>query len=392
MTFRRLISLIPYSLSLRAMRHFAIPTLVIVAALAIRVGYAAWVEPAVGPTGGTPPPPINTSGFVQTKTGGLNIATTSGQVGIGTTNPGTVKLFISSGASPALRVDSSAESIFSNSDSYLYIQPIYGGDAIGYVRLGAWDNAGAFQGSRPLAFQPAGGNVGIGTTNPTYRLDVNGGMRANFLQDNQAGWYVDADVTSVMNSIDLRGSLMMQAGQIISSTGRLHIQAAENLFLNPWAGASTVYVGGGGGPGNLYATGNINASSFTGRDATFVYNNGTHVLRNDGGSVYLWPWGTGAASSNIVLGGGVGGIGLNATGPIYEMSGNRVCTAANGLCGGVATPNRAWITRPSRVSSICTAGGGCPFGWTEYYTTCFVDDRLSGGVDDLRLYSCYRAF
>src|SRR3989344_7486715 len=80
------------------LRYFAIPTLVIVAALAIRVGYAAWVEPAVGPTGGTPPPPINTSGFVQTKTGGLNIATTSGQVGIGTTNPGTVPLFISSGA------------------------------------------------------------------------------------------------------------------------------------------------------------------------------------------------------------------------------------------------------------------------------------------------------
>src|SRR3989344_737910 len=70
------------------LRHFAIPTLVIVAALAIRVGYAAWVEPAVGPIGGTPPPPINTSSVVQTKTGGLNIATVSGNVGIGTNIPG----------------------------------------------------------------------------------------------------------------------------------------------------------------------------------------------------------------------------------------------------------------------------------------------------------------
>src|SRR3989338_6273473 len=71
MMFRRLVSLIPYSLSLRAMRHFAIPVFVIVVALAIRVGYAAWVEPAVGPTGGTPPPPINTSSVSQTKEGGL---------------------------------------------------------------------------------------------------------------------------------------------------------------------------------------------------------------------------------------------------------------------------------------------------------------------------------
>src|SRR3989344_5249869 len=285
MTFRRLISLIPYSLSLRAMRHFAIPVFVIVAALAIRVGYAAWVEPAVGPTGGTPPPPINTSGFVQTKTGGLNIATVSGSVGIGTTSPGgkveirhdatsalpTLLLYNTDSTfaaffDPLLRVFSSYPSISPGkrleifsfgaiaqydsaevmknfispmSNSYitagnvgigtttpgdlLHINNPSGvaalrmsaaGTAMRLVQHNAFDGLSIEDGSsNSRVLIKATGNVGIGTTGPAYKLDVSGGMRATYLQANSAGWYVDADVTSRMNNIDLWGNLWQSGTQ-----------------------------------------------------------------------------------------------------------------------------------------------------------------------------------
>jgi hypothetical protein len=59
------------------------------------------------------------------------------------------------------------------------------------------------------------------------------------------------------------GDVRLSAGRTISSSGRLHVQANESLYLNPFAGAGAVIVGGGGGPGDLTVLGNLSANSFT---------------------------------------------------------------------------------------------------------------------------------
>ena len=57
-----------------------------------------------------------------------------------------------------------------NNGGYLYLGYDDGAD-IG--RLGAGD-ASAGWSAKPLVLQPGGGNVGVGNTNPTARLDVTG--------------------------------------------------------------------------------------------------------------------------------------------------------------------------------------------------------------------------
>lgn len=74
------------------------------------------------------------------------------------------------------------------------------------------------------------GNVGIGTATPAARLEV-------------------AD-----------GDILMTGGRTLRSTGRLHIQAAEDLFLNPWSGVT--HVGGGAeNTGNLIVHGSADVCS-----------------------------------------------------------------------------------------------------------------------------------
>ncbi|HXJ73124.1 MAG TPA: hypothetical protein VNM37_09725, partial [Candidatus Dormibacteraeota bacterium] len=59
------------------------------------------------------------------------------------------------------------------------------------------------------------------------------------------------------------GDLQLSAGHTLAASGRLHIQANEDLYLNPFGGAGTVYVGGGGGPGNLHVVGSASVCSLT---------------------------------------------------------------------------------------------------------------------------------
>jgi hypothetical protein len=56
--------------------------------------------------------------------------------------------------------------------------------------------------TKNLIFNPSGGNVGIGTTSPAYRLDVKGGNASNFRLDNDGSQFVQLlfERNSVANS------------------------------------------------------------------------------------------------------------------------------------------------------------------------------------------------
>jgi len=100
-------------------------------------------------------------------------------------------------------------------------------------------NGGDITTTGDLTINPVGGNVGIGTTNPTQALDVNGYIRAQRFEDTSSvGFYVDPANATISAVFD---------GNIVGNGAFSITTGGTNGNLNLKAGSGTVLIGNGSG-------------------------------------------------------------------------------------------------------------------------------------------------
>jgi len=161
----------------------SLPVIVLFSVLMIAFIIYAWTEPSQAPPQENVPAPINVGTSTQYKAGALGIggvlrgysnAYFDGNVGIGTTNP-SYKLDIVG----ALRLQPTSQPPGANG-------VIYYDSATNKFRCyqnGTWvdcfgSGGGFWASSGNNIYNTNSGNVGIGTSNPAYKLDVVGEIRA----------------------------------------------------------------------------------------------------------------------------------------------------------------------------------------------------------------------
>jgi len=162
-----------------------------------------------------------------------NITTSSGKVGIGTTTPSDY-LSVEGGGQVETASTSTAVAHFGSADVHTYFGSYnVNGSYAPWLQAMRKSDSTSF----PMAINPNGGNVGIGTKTPSARLDVNGDIKSS---GKSVPVTEEANLRIIRGTVDSNGTVLTGNGTftvvpVAGQTGLYHI-----TFTTPFSGTPTV--------------------------------------------------------------------------------------------------------------------------------------------------------
>jgi hypothetical protein len=237
---------------------------------------------------------VQPAGGLAQLTVGATTSTFAGNVGIGTTSPfgrlNVSRAGINEGAISFDDQANNAHLVLAGTDALVRMQlGTYNNGSYGAWIQASYDNGGVNYGTEPLILNPQGGNVGIGTTSPVRRLDVNGGegVRVSGYGLRNSVQSANSGFIQVGGSNNLYGLLDFNAydGNTIFEVSNTYASAAAELRLG--GGFITMRVGAtpseavritSGGTVGIGATSGITTSTYAGKLAISAASGANVVL------------------------------------------------------------------------------------------------------------------
>jgi len=224
----------------------------------------AWTGPDSNPPNGNIAAPLNVSNVGQVKLGGLTLnwngnetsiglIVKAGKVGIGTTSP-EQKLDVVGGyirSNTGFCIGTNCITAWPTATG----GGITGSGSSGQVTF--WTGSSIVGGNNDLFWDNTNKRLGIGTTNPSYKLDVSGDIRVSgvYRKGSNAGTDVSCGTGQTPSGITISGGIVTSAGSCTS-------------------------IGGGGGGGVSGSGTNNYLAKWTGSTSigsSIIYDNGTNV-------------------------------------------------------------------------------------------------------------------